>query len=184
MTIIKKLRTQRGYTQKMLAQKSSLSLRTIQRLEAVDHKPKGYTLNALAAAFDIPPDDLMNQYTTDSPIKSDSKQFIRWINFSSLACMVIPFGNIILPTWLFNKFSHWDSVKTVGRKLVNFQIIWTILLCMALCIAPFIDSSSSDPLILWVLLGFMLINITVILINAVRIQKNDLRVIHLGIELI
>ena len=184
MTIIKKLRTQKGLTQKMLAQKTTLSLRTIQRLESENQKPKGFTLNSLAKVFDLTPDELISQYHPAKSKANASKQHIRWINFSALACIIVPFGSVIFPTWLWSKFIDQYLVKSVGRKMVNFQIIWTVLMCVSLCIAPFIDSAKSDPLILWVLLAFMSVNLLIIFINAIKIQKNDFRIIHFGIELI
>lgn len=52
MSELKKIREEMNLTQEELAEKSGISVRTIQRIES-GTKPKGYTLKALAAALGI-----------------------------------------------------------------------------------------------------------------------------------
>ena len=52
MSELKKIREEKNLTQEELAEKSGLSVRTIQRIEA-GTEPKGYTLKTLASTLDI-----------------------------------------------------------------------------------------------------------------------------------
>ena len=57
MPELKKIRELKNLTQEELAEKSGLSVRTIQRIEA-GVQPKGYTLKVLALSLDVPERDL------------------------------------------------------------------------------------------------------------------------------
>ena len=57
-SIVQHLREEKNLTQTELAEKSGLSLRTIQRIEA-GNVPKGYTLKALAFFFETEPEKLI-----------------------------------------------------------------------------------------------------------------------------
>ncbi|WP_345955012.1 helix-turn-helix transcriptional regulator [Mucilaginibacter sp. PAMB04168] len=50
---VKTLRTEKGYSQELLAQRTNLSLRTIQRIESGQTEPHGDTLQRLAASLDV-----------------------------------------------------------------------------------------------------------------------------------
>lgn len=57
-TIVQKLREEQNLTQTELAEKSGVSLRTCQRIEA-GNILKGFTLKALAGALEVDPEDLV-----------------------------------------------------------------------------------------------------------------------------
>lgn len=52
------MREEQNLTQTELAEKSGVSLRTVQRIEA-GNIPKGFTLKALAGALEVDPEDLV-----------------------------------------------------------------------------------------------------------------------------
>ncbi|WBA42850.1 helix-turn-helix domain-containing protein [Hymenobacter canadensis] len=52
------IRKSRGFSQEVLAEQSGVSLRTIQRVEQGDTVPRGHTLLALAAALQVPLEEL------------------------------------------------------------------------------------------------------------------------------
>ncbi|GGG39536.1 helix-turn-helix domain-containing protein [Hymenobacter glacieicola] len=55
-TRIATIRKSKGLSQEVLAEQSGVSLRTIQRVEQGDTVPRGYTLQALATALEVPLD--------------------------------------------------------------------------------------------------------------------------------
>ena len=57
-TKVQNLREERNLTQAELAEKSGLSLRTIQRIEA-GTEPKGYTLKTLASSLNVSESELL-----------------------------------------------------------------------------------------------------------------------------
>lgn len=186
MGILKNIREKSGYTQHELAKKTGLSLRTIQRLEANNRMPKGYTLKTLSAVFTIEPAVFQEQFISVQQNKDADLISIKAINLSVLALFGLPFGNIILPILLWRKKRQSTVVDKVGRKIINFQIIWTIVLCVLLCVAPFVNLYllSSTPLILIVLLVALVINIAIVCRTALLLQKNNLDFLNLPITLL
>lgn len=63
---VKKLRLERAWSQEQLAQLSSLSIRTIQRVEN-NEVPSLETLSALASVFNVSVSDLVLEPLTESP---------------------------------------------------------------------------------------------------------------------
>ncbi|MDP3432647.1 MAG: helix-turn-helix domain-containing protein [Bacteroidota bacterium] len=80
------LRQKLNLTQEELSEKSGISVRTIQRIEA-GTSPQGYTLKALANALGIDESDLLDNIESNS---SDNSKWLKIINLSSLAFMLIP----------------------------------------------------------------------------------------------
>jgi|SRR5690554_1162096 transcriptional regulator with XRE-family HTH domain len=73
---VKQLRKIKGLSQEVLASKSELSLRTVQRLEKGETDPTGDTLNRISAVFDLSPEELLEwNCTTDTLKKTVSTRF-------------------------------------------------------------------------------------------------------------
>ncbi len=120
---VKDLRIKQGLSQEELANKTGLSLRTIQRLENGDSVPRGDTLKRLSIALQSTPDDLI-----DWQIQED-KNILKILSLSQLGFLAFPILGIIIPLaiWIFKK----DKIKYVdllGKLILNFQITWTIFL--------------------------------------------------------
>lgn len=124
---IKKIRTQKGLSQEKLAEKTNLSLRTIQRVENGESDPRGDTLIRIADALNISL-DIFN----DSQ-KEENKAYLASIHISALSFLLFPLLGIILPLilWIAKK----DKIKNLNsqaKELLNFQISWTLLLFLGL----------------------------------------------------
>ena len=168
---IQVLRESKGLTQTELSEKSGLSLRTIQRLEA-GNAPKGFTLKAIAKALETKPEELLifQEITNIDRAKL--------INLSVLSGLVIPFSGIILPLILTYKTKDAFN-KELGKCIVSIQIILTATLSVLMTICPFIQKSFSVkfPLFLIPLILFICLKLLVVLINGNSLnQKNDLAI--------
>ena len=168
---IQVLRESKGLTQTELSEKSGLSLRTIQRLEA-GNVPKGFTLKAIAKALETKPEELLifQEITNIDRAKL--------INLSVLSGLVIPFSGIILPLILTYKTKDTFN-KELGKSIVSIQIILTATLSVFMIICPFIQKSFSVkfPLFLIPLILFICLKLLVVLINGNSLnQKNDLAI--------
>lgn len=165
------LREAKFLTQTELSEKSGLSLRTIQRMEA-GNIPKGFTLKAIAEALDTKPEFLLN---SQDSITVDRAKLI---NISVLSGLVIPFSGIILPLILTYKTK--DSFnKELGKSIVSIQILLTGILLILLIICPFIRKGFSIkfPLFLVPLIVFICLKLLVVFKNGVSLnQKNDLSI--------
>ena len=168
---IQVLRESKGLTQTELSEKSRLSLRTIQRMEA-GNMPKGFTLKAIAQALETKPEELL---TSQELTNIDRAKLI---NLSALSGLVIPFAGIILPLILTYKTK--DAInKELGKRIVSIQIILTATLSVLMIICPFIQKSFSIkfPLFLVPLILFICLKLLVVVINGNSlIHKNDLSI--------
>jgi len=176
MNPIKKLRQEIGYTQEELAEKSGLSLRTIQRMEAGNKAPKGHSLKMLSRVFGLEPTELREKFAPAVQNENTEILNVKFINLAVLAFFVFPFGNIFLPVYLWHKHRQSALVNDMGRKIINFQIFWTVTLCFSMIVTPFINSAvlSSHPLILYVLFTLLAMNFVVVCLTARSIQRDKM----------
>ena len=185
MNTVKKLREKAGFTQVHLSEKTGLSLRTIQRLESSDRPPKGHSLLALSKVFDIEPSVLQEPLIVSHKEETSDKTAIQLINLATLAFFIFPFGNIFLPSIIWNKRKQSKTVDEAGRRIINFQILWSVTLCCLLCIIPFIEPPilASYPLILIALFIMIIVNLSVLLFTANSIHHNKFDFLDLPIRL-
>ncbi|PIB38536.1 helix-turn-helix domain-containing protein [Maribacter sp. 4G9] len=169
-------REKNNLTQTVLAEKSGLSLRTIQRIEN-GSELKGYTLESLAKTLNVKPDNLINE-------KIDLEK-VKIINISTLSFCIIPFGNIILPAILTFKSKN-EKTKSIGKDILNIQIIWTIITSILLIICPFIQNwlQINIPLLIIILIALICINIFIVFKNSISLTNNSELYIILKIKLL
>ncbi len=112
----------RGITQEELAEKTGLSVRTIQRIESADVDARLYTLKSIADALSISMDAF------NAPPSQKAKGQLASIHFSALIGFLFPLGNIIIPLifWLYKK-DQVDGMDRHGKAVVNAQISYMIL---------------------------------------------------------
>lgn len=186
MKIIKHIREQFGFTQAGLAEETGLSLRTIQRIESSNKEPKGHTLKVIAQVFHIEPKLLQEKFKNARKAQKSEKTSIQLINLSILAFIGIPFGNLIFPSILWWKNRKSKLVDEVGRRIVNFQIIWWIIFSMLLCISPFISRTffANTQIILYVLFAGYAFNVAIVFNIAMKLRRNDFNFLKLPLHLI
>lgn len=116
------LRKSKGFTQEMLADKSSINLRTLQRIEAGETEPRGNTLRLIAQALGTPVEELL-----DLTKKADTG-FLQIMNLATLSFWVIPLGNVFVPLifWVVKR-DKVQGVHELGRRIINFQITWCLI---------------------------------------------------------
>ncbi len=168
-SIVQHLREGKNLTQTQLAEKSGLSLRTIQRIEA-GNIPKGYTLKALASTFETEPEMLLPSNEID---KIDS---VKLINFSSLVGLILPFGGVVFPLILTYKAKD-PKIKELGKSIVSVQVILAVVLAVSQIASPFIQKGLSlqFPLFLLPLLLILCAKLLVVILNGISLNnKNDL----------
>ena len=177
---IKVLRIRKGYSQEELSEKTGLSLRTIQRIENGETDPRGDSLKRLATVFEVSADEIV-----DWTVQED-KGFLISLNLSALSFMIFPLLGILIPLIIWipkkDKIHH---LNEIAKNLLNFQITWTIVLCIgyiALIIGAvlkmmrhFLNANSVSFMLLSIMffIGIMyLYNLTFIVINAIKIKNN------------
>jgi transcriptional regulator with XRE-family HTH domain len=178
---IKSLRTRKGFSQEELAENTGLSLRTIQRIENGETEPRGDSLKKLAIAFGVSSDEII-----DWNVRED-KGFLTRLNLSSLCYIIFPPLGILVPLllWLSEK-DEIQNINETAKKLLNFQISWTILLFIgyfSFVFKTFYNINSAgdispglvSPSIMYSI-GFLLLmyayNLIFIIRNSVRINND------------
>lgn len=168
---VKILREEKNMTQNELAEKSRLSLRTIQRIEA-GNILKGFTLKTIAQTLETEPEKL---FYTDDFFDIERAKII---NLSVIIGFVIPFGSIIVPLILTNKTEDLKT-KEIGKQIVGVQIILSLALAILLILSPFLQKTFSlqFPLFLVPLIGSLCLKLIVVLINGISLnQKQELAI--------
>lgn len=177
-------REKSNLTQEELAEKSGISVRTIQRIEA-GTAPKGHTLKALAKALSIAENDLLLQ--DETPVAEINKNinytWLKLINLSSLPITFLPPANILLPLFIIYVSKQNNALS---KQLLSIQILWTILSVIIFMVTAIIKSwigwSNKFNLIVMILL--ILTNVWIILRNAAEIAENKRLYIRLNFSII
>jgi transcriptional regulator with XRE-family HTH domain len=166
--MLQSLREKLNLTQEELAQKSGLSVRTIQRVEA-GKTPKGYTLKVLAKTLNVDELELKEQES-----KSDllNDKLIKLINLSCLPFVFIPIVPIVVPLLIM---SYKNQFNSLTKQIVSLQILWTILSVIGFYLTLFLEEEllpeMEVELILVFLICSILFNVFIILRNTVELDK-------------
>lgn len=152
---IQELRKKRGLTQDELAQKTNLSLRTIQRIEAGEVDPRLYTVKIIAVALGVTLEEIMPEN------KRDNKLWIVGLHLTNIFCLVFPAVLI----WLYKK-NDIPQMDEQGKAVINFQI--TMMIC--LFASSFLVLILIGILLLW-FLGIFIFVVT--MINIVRVANDS-----------
>ena len=175
---LKNIRESQNLTQEELSEKSGISVRTIQRIEA-GQEPKGYTLRVLAQTLEISEKELQNtssETEISQPIvhqpnneKTEEIDFskVKLINLSSLPFVVLPVLNIVVPVILMYvlKMKH-----PIIKQIISVQILWTIIAPIVFMIGIFLKLGRQFTLALIVLI--ILSNLYIVIRNAMEIDKS------------
>jgi transcriptional regulator with XRE-family HTH domain len=167
MPTLSTLRQKLNLTQEELSEKSGVSVRTIQRIEA-GTVPQGYTLRALAEALGVNEAELLE---TGQSHTINSNKWLKIINLSALPFMVIPPLNIAVPLLLM----IWQKQSSpVSRKIISIQILWTLIAIVLMVLVMILNDwfGVKSQLTLLIPLTWLLVNVIVILLNAAAIEKN------------
>lgn len=133
---VKFLREQRNLTQTELAEKSGLSLRTVQRIES-GSPLKGFTLNAIAATLACEPRNLFENDADRTTVDR-----AKLINLSALSGLVVPFAGVIFPMILTYRTK--DALnKELGKGIVGVQLVLALLLGLLMVVSPFLQLALS-----------------------------------------
>ena len=179
MSELLKNRIKRNLTQEELAVKSSISVRTIQRIET-GTQPKGYTLKALAKALEVSEDQLVTEPKEEINIDT---QLLKYINLSSLVFTLLPPLNIVAPLLLAYYKKERDPLV---KQIASIQILWVILSSVIFMLSSFMKNwfALGSKFILVVMVVLVLSNVFIIIRNGAQIDKKGMLFIKLNFILI
>ena len=186
---VKALRVAKGYSQDYLATQCKLSLRTIQRIESGQTEPHGDTLQRLASCLDATIADLVNDpnLSVDDTIAElpADRGYITLIHLSALSFFIFPLLGAIVPfvLWVIKR-NQISGIDTAGKRVLNFQITWCILLgaCYAIILSGtifhfsipspgFLNLGGSESFLILIILLYAY-NALITVVNSVLAYNN------------
>ena len=121
----------KGYTQEDLSDKTTVGVRTIQRIEKGEVQPHLQTVKLLAVGLDINVDELL---VLDDPNEETvQRKWMLLIHGTPFLGLIIPFASVLVP--LFIWISKADDNKIYdahGRAVVNFHATIIVLIIVSL----------------------------------------------------
>lgn len=183
MSALKRIREEQNLTQEELAEKTGLSVRTIQRVEA-GTEPKGYTLKTLIATLNISEKDLSvsGNFSSEAEIIIESDEtvlqaekvetfnsiMIKIINLSSLPFAWFPVVNF-LPPLLLMIFTKEKTI--IVKQIISLQIFLAVICPVIFLIIAFLKLGSGSVML--TMCGLTLANVFIILRNTYEIDRKQ-----------
>ena len=171
---LKKYRILRSLTQEELANSSGVSIRTIQRIEKGLSGGSPYTIRTLAKCLNIESSDLLLQEDLSNSKFGYEFEKVKLLNLSIMSLLLIPFGNLIVPTlvFLYNRTDR--KVNTLGRKILSFQILHSLLLFFLLFVLFISIGRGNGQIPLPVAIVYItnvFINSIVVIVTSIQINQ-------------
>lgn len=156
---IKSIRVQKGLTQEVLAEKTQVSTRTIQRIENNEVDPRSYTLEKISEALDVEFDEF-SQFQFEQTEK-ENLPYLALVHLSGLLYFVFP----PLLLWMLKK-GEIKNLDKHAKDAINYQI--SIIIYILACL----------PLLLIVVGVFIMIFIgiysfIVIIMNSIKVLNGE-----------
>lgn len=161
---IKELRLLKGYTQEDLAEKTSLSVRTIQRIENGEVDPRTYTLNLLAEALEVDLEEFTSEIVEKEKLNAkvvDHRQWLALIHLSGLFIMIFP--PLLIYIW---KRPEIPEMQSHFKEVMNFQLSMLIYILGSLILVMAVIG-----VILLPLLGVL--STAIIILNTIKVMNGD-----------
>lgn len=159
---IRELRLLKGLTQEELAEKTGLSVRTIQRIENGEVDPRTYTLSALANALGVDLEEFTSTIAEErKPISNEQYNWIILLHLSGLFNLVLP----TLAVWIFKK-NDVPGIDQHAKDALNFQISVFLYLMISIVLLIVLIGL---PLLIF--LG--LFSQVVIVLNTIKVMNRE-----------
>lgn len=179
MSRLTAFREKLNLTQAELSEKSGISIRTIQRVEA-GTEPKGHTLKTLAKALGVEEKELLEETIVSEPF---DEVILKIINISSLPGTFFPPLNIVFPLLLMFIKKEFNPIT---KQIVSLQIMWTLLSVIVFLLSSFMKNwfDWTNRFSLVVMIVLILTNVFLIVRNSIGLDKHKKLHIALGFSFI
>ncbi|MDH7914445.1 helix-turn-helix domain-containing protein [Winogradskyella sp. SYSU M77433] len=121
----------KGFTQEQLSEESSVTIRTIQRIEKGDVQPHLQTVKLLAVGLGIEVEDLI--VLDDPKTETVQRKWMLLLHGSPFFGLVIPFANVLFPLFIWISKAEDNKIYDEhGRAIINFHCTINLLLIISL----------------------------------------------------
>ena len=159
------LRDERKMSQEELSEASGISVRTIQRIEKGQVTPRPYTARKLLEAFNVSLEEFnADAYDSSKDSTEESTRLNRFM-ISNFLVFILPVFYLVFLIAIWKK-GTWSNISNViCKKVLSFQVIWTILSVTITLLTPFfiklfggqyvIGQLFPTPILVYLCLSFM-----------------------------
>ncbi len=134
---IQQLRDAQKMSQEELSEASGISTRTIQRVEKGEVSPRPYTARKLLEALNTSLEALnANTYSSANTPLEESTSLNRFI-LSNFLIFLLPIVSLIFLVAIWKKRKWSNTANFICKKILSFQVIWTILSTVVLLLTLF-----------------------------------------------
>ncbi|QDW24117.1 helix-turn-helix domain-containing protein [Pedobacter sp. KBS0701] len=183
----KEHRLAKHLSQKELADRSGISLRTVQRVEKNESSGSPYVIRTLCETLGIETNSL-SQSSDHEGAKAFQEvigsvppdRYLKYINVSSLSVLLFPFLNVVVVTGtylIFRKKFVFPNDRATAQKMLSLQIIWSVATLFILIFTPLIDycflhvgEVLEIPLFIWIYLVLLFSHLLITMLAAARLN--------------
>jgi uncharacterized Tic20 family protein/DNA-binding XRE family transcriptional regulator len=168
---LRQQRRRKGWTQEQLAERSRVTVRTIQRIENAQVEPQLQTLALLAGALELDVQQLSPTPVAEEENSGEGAD-LKWLlllHLSPLVGLLLPFANLLAPLllWLYHREKD-PLVEAHGRAVVNFHLTATLVFMAG--VALLLVFFEAGILLLLLVSAYTL---ALTLLNTRRVAKNE-----------
>ncbi|GAB5552521.1 MAG: hypothetical protein Sapg2KO_21120 [Saprospiraceae bacterium] len=120
------LRDQHKMSQEELSAASGISVRTIQRIEKGQVKPRPYTARKLIEAFNISLEEFSSSSVENSDLHLEESVKLNRFVISTLLVFPLPIIYLIILILIWKKGTWSIASNKICKKILSFNIIWTL----------------------------------------------------------
>lgn len=121
----------KGFTQEELSDKTSVTVRTIQRIEKGDVQPHLQTVKLLAVGLDVEVNDLLVLENPNEEVIQ--RKWMLLIHGSPFFGLLIPLANVLFPLFIWISKANDNKIYDEhGRAVINFHCTLNLLLIFSL----------------------------------------------------
>lgn len=158
--LIKELRIKKGFTQEDLAEKTEVSVRTIQRIENGEVDPRAYTLQMIAKALDVDYSLFVDEEKDNKELQDVNNN--NWLGVLHLSGLL----PLFFPTMIL-----WNKKKHKTKDMTNhFRAALSMQLCiLGICLGGLLvywKMNQPTPFIVGLLVGGF-----ISIINAISVMN-------------
>ena len=165
---ILQLRDERKISQEELSEASGISVRTIQRIEKDQVNPRPYTTRKLLEALNVSLEEFNSDLHKNSNYYIEESTKINRFIMSNFLVFLLP---VIFLVAIWKKGTWSNKSNLICKKVLSFQIIWTILSVIIILLNPYIINlfggqtvvGQSLPTPILVYLGLSVIDVFIVL---------------------
>jgi transcriptional regulator with XRE-family HTH domain len=134
---ILQLRDERKMSQEELSEASGISVRTIQRIEKDEVKPRPYTARKLLEALNVSLEDFNADSQNNSNFNIEENTKLNRFIISNFLIFIFPVI-FLIPVILIWKKGKWSNIADlICKKILSFQVVWTIVSVSITLLTPF-----------------------------------------------